>query len=93
LKILIYIHELHFFENIILLDLNLFFCCNILDKLFFDYNAAGESSSFKKVFSKGSPTFDFQFFELIDNKLLVVYMLHAHCINIDTGEIIWSMQL
>ncbi|MBN2891677.1 MAG: hypothetical protein JXL97_07410 [Bacteroidales bacterium] len=65
----------------------------LLDKLFFDYNQASENNDFKRVFSKGDPSFDFQFFDLVDNKLIVIYMLHAYCIDINNGNVLWSMQM
>ena len=64
-----------------------------LENVFFDYNEANETNDFKTVFSKGNPTFDFQYFNLIDDKLIIIYMLHAFSIDTSTGEVIWSLQL
>ncbi|MFH0894785.1 MAG: hypothetical protein V2A54_10145 [Bacteroidota bacterium] len=60
--------------------------------LFYDPNAAEETDAFKKVFSKGSPDFDFQYIEMTNDKLLVVWMLYAHCIDMKTGKVIWKFE-
>lgn len=64
-----------------------------LEDLFFDYNAARQTSSFKIVFSKGSPSFDFKFFDISGNKLVIIYMLHAHCLDLETGSVLWKFRI
>jgi len=61
-----------------------------LDNVFFDPSAAKETDAFKTVFSKGDPEFDFQFFDFVDNKLIVIYMLHAFALDINTGKKLWT---
>lgn len=65
----------------------------VLGKVFFDINSARETSSFKTVFSKGDPRFDFQFFDILGDKLVVIYMLHTYCIDIKSGKILWSFRV
>lgn len=64
-----------------------------LPDLFFDPSAAEETDSFQKVFSKGNPQFSFQFIELVDGKLIVVFMLHVHCIDVKSGKVLWKMKV
>jgi hypothetical protein len=61
--------------------------------IFYDVNDARETDAFKKVFSKGSPDFSFQYFDIEDNKLIIVYMLHVFCIDTDNGKVIWMKKL
>ena len=63
-----------------------------LPDFFFDPSAAIETDSFKKVFSKGSPDFSFSYIELTNNRLLVIYMLYAHCIDVNSGKILWQFK-
>ena len=65
----------------------------LLEDIFFDYNQADETNSFKVVFSKGNPQFDFQYFDIVDNKLIVIYMLHIYCIDTETGTIMWKFRV
>lgn len=61
--------------------------------LFFDPSAARETNTFKEIFSKGSPEFRFSYFTLDFNKLIIVWMLHVHCIDTETGEILWQFRV
>lgn len=63
-----------------------------LEDVFYDADAAEETDAFKKVFSKGSPDFGFKYFNLVDNKLLVIYGLYAHCLDIKTGKVLWKFR-
>jgi hypothetical protein len=64
-----------------------------IDGLFFDPSAASETNAFKEVFSKGSPEFRFSFFGLAGNRLIIVWMLHAQCIDVITGKILWKNRI
>jgi len=61
--------------------------------LFFDPSAARETSTFKEVFSKGNPEFGFSFFGLAGKKLIFVWMLHAVCLDTETGRIMWMKKI
>lgn len=61
--------------------------------LFFDPNAARETDPFKMVFSKGSPEFDFSQFDLSGHKMIIIRMLHVHCIDMETGHILWKFRV
>ena len=61
--------------------------------LFFDPSAASETNAFKEVFSKGSPEFRFSFFGLAGGRLVIVWMLHAQCIDVNTGKILWKNRI
>lgn len=64
-----------------------------IDGIFYDFNTARETNSFKVVFSKGNPDFGFQYFEAKNQKLIVFYMLHAFCIDTETGIVLWKIRV
>jgi hypothetical protein len=64
-----------------------------LDDIYYDYNEALETNDFEEVFSKGNPDFSFEYYEVIDEKLIAISMLHLYCIDVKTGEVFWSVQL
>lgn len=64
-----------------------------IDNVFIDYSAAESTDAFKTVFSKGDPDFDFQYFDIFDNKLIVIYTLNMFCIDIQTGKILWKFRI
>lgn len=61
-----------------------------LPNVFFDASAAEETDAFKEVFSKGDPDFDFEFFDIVDDKLILIYALNMVCIDIHSGKILWQ---
>jgi hypothetical protein len=61
-----------------------------LDDIFFDADAAETTDSFKKVFSKGSPKFDFKYYDLVGDKLIIIHMLNAVCLDVKTGKVLWK---
>jgi hypothetical protein len=61
--------------------------------LFFDPSEARETNTFREVFSKGDPEFRFQHFELSENKFIIIWMLHACCLEINTGKILWKFRV
>ncbi len=65
----------------------------VLEDIFYDATAAEQTDAFKTVFSKGNPNFDYQFFDLIDNKIVIFYMLHFFCIDIQTGNVLWKLKI
>ena len=62
----------------------------VLPNVFFDASAAQETSSFRTVYSKGDPEFDFEFFDIIGDKLIVIYSLNMVCLDITTGKVLWQ---
>ncbi len=64
-----------------------------IEDIYYDVEDAKQTSSFKKTFSKGSPVFDFSYFNIVDDKLIFIYMLHICCIDINSGKIIWTKQV
>jgi hypothetical protein len=64
-----------------------------LNDLFYDVAAAQKTEEFKKVFSGGTPSLDFQFFDLLENRLVLIYRLHAICIDTDNGTLLWKKRL
>lgn len=64
----------------------------ILPNTFFDKNAASEAEE-GGFFSKGNPSYDFQFFDIVDNKLIIIYHLKANCVDTTTGKLLWSFRM
>lgn len=64
-----------------------------IPRLFFNPSAASETTIFKEVFSKGSPEFRFSHFDISGNNLIIVWMLHVHCIDIVTGKVLWRFRV
>lgn len=64
-----------------------------LPALFFDPSAAEETDAFKIVFSDGSPDFGFSYINLVGNRLIIVWMLHVHCLDINTGKLLWKFRV
>jgi hypothetical protein len=65
----------------------------VLPNVFFDTSAAEQTDAFKEVFSKGNPEFDFAFFDIIGDKLILIYALNMVCIDINTGKIRWQYMI
>jgi hypothetical protein len=63
-----------------------------LSEVFYDYSKAEETDAFKKVFSKGDPEFDYMYFDFYENKFIIIYMLHAYCLDIKMGNTIWKFK-
>jgi len=61
--------------------------------LFFNPSAAAETNTFKEIFSKGSPEFRFSHLDMGNNRLVIVWMLHVHCLDIETGKILWKFRV
>lgn len=61
--------------------------------MFYNVAQARNTSLFKKYFGDIYPEFDFKFFQVCNNKLIVIYLLYISCIDVDTGEIIWHSKL
>lgn len=61
--------------------------------LFYDPSAARETNSFKKVFSKGDPEFGFSFFDLPGDRLVFLWMLHAVCLDVNSGKVLWKFRI
>jgi hypothetical protein len=52
-----------------------------------------DKSSFEFVFSKGDPDLNTMRTVYYDNKLIFVFMLTATCIDTETGNVLWSIDL
>lgn len=64
-----------------------------LPDIYYDYNAARATDSFKRVFSKGNPELKFMFADLAGDKLVFIYMLHAFCLDVNSGKLLWDFRL
>ncbi|MEO8447225.1 MAG: hypothetical protein ABI528_06995, partial [bacterium] len=64
-----------------------------LKNVFRDPDKGMDKSSFEVVFSKGNPDLNTMRIISEDNKLIFAFMLKATCININTGAILWSIDM
>lgn len=64
-----------------------------IDNVFYDYSQASQTDAFKKVFSKGNPDFNFEYYDIVDDKLLIVHILNMICIDCQTGKILWQFRI
>lgn len=63
-----------------------------VDKLFFDPGNARETNNFKFVFSSGNPQFGFKWADIAGQQLLLTWMLHTSCIDLNSGKILWQIR-
>ena len=64
-----------------------------LENVYREPDKGFDKSSFEFVFSKGDPDLNTMRVVYSDNKLIFVFMLTATCIDADTGNILWSIDL
>ncbi len=64
-----------------------------LDNIYREPDKGFDKSSFEFVFSKGDPDLNTMRVVYSDNKLILVFMLTATCIDADSGRILWSIDL
>jgi hypothetical protein len=64
-----------------------------LGNIFVDPEKGMDRSSFDVVFSKGNPDFRTKRAVMGDGKLVIMSMLRAVCIDVDTGKILWEIDL
>ncbi len=65
----------------------------VLPGMYYNIAEAGNSSAFMRSFPDGTPETEYINYHLIDDKLLVIYLLQMCLIDIHTGEIIWRKRL
>jgi hypothetical protein len=64
-----------------------------LNSFFFDPDKASKKGSFDIVFSKGNPQFRYQWFDIDDNKLIMISQLQMACIDMNTGKVLWEINI
>lgn len=61
--------------------------------MFYNVASARNTSKFKKYFGDVYPEFEYKFIQMHNNKLVIIYLLHICCIDINTGDILWYNKL
>ena len=61
--------------------------------MFYNVAQARNTSAFKQFFGTLQPEFNYSFYQIYDNKLVIIYLLQVCCIDIETGKIIWQFRL
>jgi hypothetical protein len=64
-----------------------------LNNFFFDPDKASHKGAFETVFSKGDPEFRYQWFDVEDNKLIMISQLQMACIDMATGKVLWEINI
>jgi len=64
-----------------------------LNNFFFDPDKASSKGAFETVFSKGDPQFRYQWFDVEDNKLIMISQLQMACIDMGTGKVLWEINI
>jgi outer membrane protein assembly factor BamB len=64
--------------------------CN-LNGFYFTPDKAVKLGAFETVFSKGDPNLRFQWFDIADDKLIIIAQLQIACIDAKTGKLLWSI--
>ncbi|MCA6362618.1 MAG: hypothetical protein IM638_06240 [Bacteroidetes bacterium] len=64
-----------------------------LNRYYFNPDKADAAGAFETVFSDGNPEFRFRWFEIADDKLIVISQLQMCCIDLNTGRILWDNDL
>lgn len=61
--------------------------------MYYNLQKASTTENFKRYFPLGIPGSDYTQFEIVDDKLLVIYLLQMCLIDIQTGTILWKTRL
>ncbi len=64
-----------------------------LDGFYFAPDKAMKMGAFETVFSKGDPSFRYQWFDIADDKLVFILQLQMACIDMKTGKLLWSINI
>jgi len=64
-----------------------------LNGMFYNVMTARPSHAFRQLFGDTEPTSDYKYFYLLNNKLIVVYLIQVTCIDSNTGKIDWRIKL
>jgi hypothetical protein len=64
-----------------------------LPKFYHNYSKADQAGAFEEVYSKGNPTFDYQWAGTIKNYLVFISQLRMACLDTETGKLLWEKEL
>lgn len=64
-----------------------------LSGFYYDPDKASHKGAFETVFSKGDPSFRYQWFDMADNKLVFISQLQMGCIDMNTGKLLWQINI
>lgn len=65
----------------------------VLNGFYSDADKAKATGAFNVVFSKGSPEFDYKWFQIEGDKLIMIAQLRMVCMDVNTGKIAWEIPL
>ncbi len=61
--------------------------------MFYNVSQARNTKAFKKYYGDIFPEFDYQFIQVHNNKLIIIYLLQVCCIDTNNGNILWQFKL
>lgn len=61
--------------------------------MFYNIAQSRNTRAFKQFFGTLQPEFNYSFYQIHDNKLVLIYLLQVCCIDIETGKILWQFRL
>jgi hypothetical protein len=64
-----------------------------LGGFYFAPDKAMKMGAYETVFSKGDPSFRYQWFDTADGKLVFILQLQMACIDMKTGKLLWSINI
>lgn len=64
-----------------------------LPKFYHNYSKADQAGAFEEVYSKGNPTFDYQWAGTVKNYLVFISQLRMACLDTETGKLLWEKEL
>lgn len=64
-----------------------------LKGMFFNIAKARHTKTFKKYFGDFVPDFDYQLFQVSDDKLVVIFQQYIECVDINSGDILWYKKI
>jgi hypothetical protein len=64
-----------------------------LHNFYFDADKANHKGAFETVFSKGDPQFRYQWFDIVEGKLIIIAQLQMACIDMKTGKVLWNINI
>lgn len=65
----------------------------VVPGLYLEPERAGDVSHFRRVFSKGNPSYRYRYYNRVGNHFIFIHQLHAGCIDRETGKLLWMKRL
>jgi hypothetical protein len=64
-----------------------------LQGIYHDHNKADQAGAFEEVYSKGNPTFDYEWACTDGHFMVLVLQLHMLALDLKTGKLVWKIEI